>query len=84
MNYTVVFKPSAEREFHDLPQQIQLLVARELASLRTAPCPPGCAKLKGRPGFRIRVGDWRVIYAVDDDARLVRILAVGNRRDVYR
>lgn len=84
MRYSVVFKPSAERGFRDLPPQIQPRLAHELASLSTVPRPPGCAKLKGRPGFRIRVGDWRVIYAVDDDARLVRILAVGNRRDVYR
>ena len=84
MSYAVVFKPSAEREFRNLPPHIQSRLARELASLIETPRPAGCKKLKARPGYRIRVGDYRVIYAVDDPARLVRVLAVANRRDVYR
>lgn len=84
MIYEVIFKPSAEREFHKLPQPIQIRVARELATLAQNPRPAGCAKLKARPGYRIRIGNHRVIYTIDDTSRIVRILAIGDRRDIYR
>lgn len=84
MIYEVLFKPSAEREFNKLPENIQLRIARELALLVQNPRPSGCKKLKSRPGYRIRVGDCRVIYAIDDPPKIVRILAIGDRRDIYR
>ena len=48
------------------------------------PKPHGCRKLSGRDGWRIRVGDYRVIYEIDDEAREVTVLDVGHRRDIYR
>jgi mRNA interferase RelE/StbE len=46
--------------------------------------PPGCRKLAGREGFRVRVGDYRVIYEIDDAGQCVTVLHVGHRKDVYR
>ncbi|MGI8911776.1 MAG: type II toxin-antitoxin system RelE family toxin [Rubrobacteraceae bacterium] len=54
---------------------------RELAG---EPRPPGCRKLKGREGWRIRVGDYRIVYRVNDDAREVIVVDIGHRRDIYR
>jgi mRNA interferase RelE/StbE len=52
--------------------------------LATNPRPPGAAKLAGRDDFRIRVGDYRIVYAVDDRERLVIVARIAHRRDVYR
>ncbi|MDR1144526.1 MAG: type II toxin-antitoxin system RelE/ParE family toxin [Verrucomicrobiales bacterium] len=52
--------------------------------LRVNPYPPGCKKMQGHPEYRIRVGDYRVIYGVDGKRLVVEIVKIGNRRDVYR
>jgi len=59
-------------------------ISERLLQLRDNPRPGGCKKLQGRDGWRIRVGDYRVIYHVQDDALVVLVLTVGHRRDVYR
>ncbi len=60
-------------------------VAKAIDGLTSDPRPPGVRALTGhRPYLRLRTGDYRVIYAVDDQARLVTVAAVGHRRDVYR
>ena len=83
--YEVRFAPAASRQLRKLdraPQQRILLAMRMLA---TAPRPPGAKVLKGRPGYlRVRVGDHRVIYTVDDGVLLVLVVGVGHRKDVYR
>ena len=53
-------------------------------ALADNPRPPGCEKLGGREGYRIRVGEWRTIYRVDDKQRRVDVVRVAHRRDVYR
>ena len=80
----MVFKPSAEREFRNLPPPVQLRLARELSGLAETPRPAGCKKLQARPGYRLRVGDYRIIFAIEDGARRIQILAVGHRRDIYQ
>ncbi len=56
-----------------------------IESLARDPRPPGCKALVGEPGaYRIRAGDWRVVYTVDDDAILVVVVKLGHRREVYR
>ena len=60
-------------------------VAGAILKLEDDPRPPGCRKLRGLEGWRIRVGNWRVIYTIDDAERLVTIVAVRRRReDTYR
>jgi mRNA interferase RelE/StbE len=85
MAWEVRFKPSALREFRDLPGSVQARVGRRLDTLSSDPRPPGSQKLEGGEGFhRVRVGDYRVVYAIDDPARVVTIVKVGHRGDVYR
>lgn len=84
MSYTVVFKPSAEKDFEKLPPQVQDRIGAALSALEATPRPPGCKKLKARDGYRIRVGDYRIVYSIDDAPRMVRILAIGHRREIYQ
>ncbi|MBI4568537.1 MAG: type II toxin-antitoxin system RelE/ParE family toxin [Planctomycetes bacterium] len=83
--YNVEWKRSAR---HDLRTLDRLMIARVLAAvggLSETPRPPGCKKLRGaEQTYRIRVGDYRIVYSVSDDEQLVVILLVGHRRDVYR
>lgn len=85
MPYAISYVPSAAKAIRklDRPAAHQLLDAIE--GLASEPRPPGCIQLKGGGGeLRIRVGDYRVIYDVQDDKLVVLVLRVGHRRDVYR
>ena len=75
-----------EKEIADLPHGVRDRVIRAIRRLAEDPRPRGARKMMGemRGAWRIRVGDYRVIYDVDDDERLVIILAVLHRREAYR
>jgi mRNA interferase RelE/StbE len=82
--YEVRLKASAERELDGLPRPIFDRIVSALVRLESNPPPRGTKKLLGTAEFRIRVGSYRVLYTVDDHHRLVEIIAVGHRKDVYR
>jgi len=84
--FRLVFKPSAERAFLALPKDLQKRLDKRLISLQDTPRPLGVKALTGEPGvFRLRVGDYRVLYEVHDDVLIVLVvLKVGHRREVYR
>jgi len=84
VSYTVFIQPRAERELAALPRPEFLRVDSCILSLKENPRPAGCKKLKGREGWRIRVGSYRIIYDVDDTQRTVLIRDVLHRKDVYR
>lgn len=85
MSYSVEFTTRAERDFLALGQSDQRRIARKVDALATNPRPPGCRKLSGPDGFyRIRIGDCRVIYRVEDRKLLVLVIRIGHRRDIYR
>jgi len=84
MAYEVLLKRSAERELSDLPRATHDRVVERIARLGSAPRPSGAVKLQGQDAYRIRVGDYRVLYLVDDARRRIEVIAVGYRRDVYR
>jgi mRNA interferase RelE/StbE len=84
MSYQLVTKRSFDKEFAGLPKEIQRRVADAFLGLREHPFPPGCVKLKGTASYRIRVGDYRIIYCPDPPHQIVRLLAVGHRREIYR
>jgi len=67
-----------------LPTGIYERVDRAILALTDDPRPPGCTRLRGRDDWRIRVGDYRIVYGIDDRRRTVEILHVAHRRDVYR
>jgi mRNA interferase RelE/StbE len=84
MTYQVLIKRSAEKELAALPAKTKERIEQRLLKLEGDPRPRGAKKLQGQESYRLRVGDYRVLYAVDDHARQVMVYAVGHRRDVYR
>lgn len=81
--YAIRIKASAEREMASLPKSVFRTVSRKILALESNPRPQGCKKLSGREEYRLRVGDYRVLYIVSDAAKTIEIVAVGNRKDVY-
>lgn len=85
MAYRIQFTLRAQRDLVALPRADQVRIAAKIDSLATTPRPPGCKKLKGPdPLYRIRVGDFRIIYSIQDRKLTVLIIRIGNRRDIYR
>lgn len=83
--YEIEFTHRAFREFQALPQASQSRIATKVEGLEQDPRPRGVEKLEGiKNAYRIRVGDYRVVYEVDDERDLVRVVKVGHRGDVYR
>ncbi|MGZ5477455.1 MAG: type II toxin-antitoxin system RelE family toxin [Thermoanaerobaculia bacterium] len=83
--YAVEFRRSAEKDLRRLDPTTQRRVLRATDDLENDPRPPGCRKLQGSENaYRIRVGDYRVVYTVDDTVLIVAIERVRHRREVYR
>ena len=82
--YTVTIKRSAEKEMNGLPDDVFVRVANAILQLEANPRRRGCKKLRGAEEYRMRVGAYRVLYVVDDEERVVEVMAVGHRRDVYK
>lgn len=83
--YRIEINKAAGREIEALPVQVRLRVLAAVNLLAANPRPPGVDSIKGQPGcFRIRVGDYRVIYEVKDAVLVVTVVRVGHRREVYR
>lgn len=84
MSYNLLILRSAQKQLARLPIEAFESVRDAIYALAEDPRPTGCLKLKNREGWRIRIGDYRVIYEIDDKQQIVTVLHVGNRRDVYR
>jgi mRNA interferase RelE/StbE len=84
MKWRVVVARSAEKELAKLSSENQLRVVRSIRSLEDNPFPGAAKRLKGRAEFRIRVGDYRILYTVEHNSRCLTISAIGHRREVYR
>ena len=82
--YRLLIKPSAAKELEALPAKDRKRVAAKLRRLASEARPPGSEKLSGQENYRLRQGDYRVVYSVDDDQATVVIVKIGHRRDVYR
>jgi len=83
--YTVQARPRVRKSLRQLDPKVRADVLAKMRALATDPRPPGTEALQGhQPWLRVRAGDYRIIYAVDDEARVVTVGAVGHRRDVYR
>jgi mRNA interferase RelE/StbE len=83
-SYDLVVKKSAERELRALPKRDLRRVTERIQDLSHNPRPPGCEKLSGHDQYRIRQGDYRIVYAIHDAVRLVTLVKIGHRREVYR
>lgn len=82
--YYVAVASSAEKELKKLSGQLIARIVPRLESLASNPRPPGCKKLRGGDGeWRIRVGDWRVVYTIDDAELQVEVTRIRHRSEVY-
>ena len=84
MKYRVILPKSVQRELDRLPDEVVRRILARLAGLETNPRPPDVKKLKGRAAWRIRVGDYRVIYEIHDRELQILVITVGHRREIYR
>ena len=85
MSYQVDIAPAAQRDFKRLPPETIRKVDTAILELEQTPRPPGCTKLEGSEDeYRVRVGDYRILYVINDKAKLVTIARVRHRRDAYR
>ena len=83
--YRIAVAPAAQRQLAALDPPALRRVAHRIEALATAPRPPGAEMLAGGEGeLRLRVGDWRVMYRVQDDEPLILVIKIGHRSDVYR
>lgn len=81
--YRIELRPAAVRALRKLDPQVRHRIQGAIALLAQDPRPPGARALQGRSGLRVRIGDYRIIYTVEDDVLLVVVVRLGHRRDVY-
>ena len=85
MAYTVEFLKTAERQLAALPQESQRQIARKIDALRKDPRPSGVKLLRGDERFyRLRVGDYRVIYSIEGKRLVILVIRIGHRKDMYK
>lgn len=83
-SYSVRIKRSAAKELEAVPPKDRKRIVRRIEGLATDPCPPGCEKLSGEEKYRLRQGNYRILYEIIDQELIVTVVKIGNRRDVYR
>ena len=81
--YRIELRPAAVRALRKLDPTVGHRLQGAIALLAQDPRPPAARALQGRPGLRVRVGDYRIIYTVTDDVLLVVVVTLGHRREVY-
>lgn len=82
--YTVTVRRKAEKALRKLPKKDLRSVAAAIGGLEAEPRPVGCEQIKGSPLYRIRRGDYRIVYGVEDNPRQVTVFSLGHRKDIYR
>jgi mRNA interferase RelE/StbE len=84
VSWQIEIAGDARKELERLPAQIQIRISKAILALEENPFPHGCKKLKNRDGFRIRVGDYRILYFADTKLKQIAVGVIGHRREVYR
>ena len=82
--YKVEIVKSAIKELAKLPKKEAIRITEKISELKGSPRPKGCIKLSGtKDEYRIRMGNYRVLYTIEDDILLVQVFKIGNRKDIY-
>ncbi|MDQ0727790.1 type II toxin-antitoxin system RelE/ParE family toxin [Microbacterium sp. W4I20] len=84
MTHRVQLLPVAAREIRKLPPEAKRRVQAVIELLAEEPRPPAAKKLTGRPEWRVRTGDYRILYRIEDDVLTVVVVGAGHRREIYR
>ncbi|MBN2703085.1 MAG: type II toxin-antitoxin system RelE/ParE family toxin [Pontiellaceae bacterium] len=83
-SYRIVIKKSVSKDLEKIPKKDVLRILEAIESLAQDPRPPQSKKLSGQERYRLRQGNYRILYSIEDDMLVVQVVKVGNRRDVYR
>ena len=84
MMYKVRVERNAQKNLSKIPEPYYSKIKGAILLLGKEPRPAGYIKLKGRNAYRIRKGDYRIIYEIEDDKLIITVIAIGHRKDVYR
>jgi len=84
MKYTVFIERYAQKQILKLDRKVIPIIKNAISNLSDNPRPPSYKKLKGEDAYRIRVGDYRIIYEIEDDLIRVIVISVGHRKDIYK
>jgi len=82
--YKILIKSSAAKELDKIPQKDIKRITNKILALATNPRPSGCEKLSAQERYRVRQGNYRIVYSIDDIELMVSVVKIGHRRDVYR
>ncbi len=82
--YRVVVRKSVAKDLRGVPRKDVKRVLAAIRELADNPRPPGAKKLSGQERYRLRQGNYRILYSIEDDRLIVSVVRVGNRREVYR
>ena len=83
-SYRIEIKRSAVKELEAIPAKDRRRITTKIQALAGNPRPAGCEKLSGQDRYRIRQGNYRILYTIEDDVLVVTVIKIGDRRDVYR
>jgi len=83
-SYRILVRRSAAGELADIPKRDLARVVARIGKLALQPRPDECEKLSGQERYRVRQGDYRVVYSIDDEGRVVEIVKIGRRSEIYR
>ena len=83
--YKITIKKTAVKELDALPKKTVVVITKAILQLAITPRPLGCKKLKGSylEIWRIRIGNYRIIYSIDDEIKIIDVQKVGHRKDIY-
>jgi mRNA interferase RelE/StbE len=82
--YKIVLRKSVAKDLKGIPKKDARRIVAAIKALTGNPRPPGTKKLSGQERYRIRQGNYRILYSIEDEVLIVTVVKVGNRRDVYR
>jgi mRNA interferase RelE/StbE len=84
MSYQVNLPKTVQKQLNALPQELKQRILKALAQLQEEPRPANSLQMKGGQGFRLRIGDYRVLYDIDDNSQIINLRRIGHRREIYR
>lgn len=83
-SYKIVFRKSVSKDLKSIPKKDVKRILETIQSLATNPRPPQSKKLSGQERYRMRQGNYRILYSIEDDKLIITVVRVGHRRDIYR
>ena len=83
-SYKITFRKSVSKDLKKIPKKDVLRILEAIKALAENPRPPQSKKLSGQEKYRLRQGNYRVLYSIEDEKLIIQVVKVGNRRDIYK